>query len=283
MHKRLGDGYYEQRLIRDQVTQLTGSRYLAGYGSDEEQYLGLMNSGIVFARQYGLELGVALSAAQMALLTADMVWLVDQTVTLPDGSTQTVRVPQVYARMREGDLTGDGALLGGAQAVLNSRGDLTNSGTIMGREVTQLTGQTLTNSGYIQGNSVDLTARQDIHNVGGRLRGDASLSLLAGRDIVSQTTARTDGTERWLDRPAGIYVQAPNGMLTLSALNDITLSATDINHAGDNGTSRLQAGNDLRLNAVTTRHSEYGDWGVVIPGTSYSRPMSAPGSAPGGH
>ncbi|WFO11990.1 hypothetical protein MAY82_12225 [Edwardsiella ictaluri] len=148
--------------------------------------------------------------------------------------------------------------------------------------MTQLTGQTLTNSGYIQGNSVDLTARQDIHNVGGRLRGDASLSLLAGRDIVSQTTARTDGTERWLDRPAGIYVQAPNGMLTLSALNDITLSATDINHAGDNGTSRLQAGNDLRLNAVTTRHSEYGDWGVVIPGTSYSRPMSAPGSAPGG-
>ncbi|MGR3863914.1 hemagglutinin repeat-containing protein, partial [Edwardsiella anguillarum] len=261
MHKRLGDGYYEQRLIRDQVTQLTGSRYLAGYGSDEEQYLGLMNSGIVFARQYGLELGVALSAAQMALLTADMVWLVDQTVTLPDGSSQTVRVPQVYARMREGDLTGDGALLGGTQAVLNSRGDLTNSGTIMGREVTQLTGQTLTNSGYIQGNSVDLTARQDIHNVGGRLRGDASLSLLAGRDIVSQTTARTDGSERWLDRPAGIYVQAPNGMLTLSALNDITLSATDINNAGDNGTSRLQAGNDLRLNAVTTRHSEYGDWG----------------------
>lgn len=152
IHKRLGDGYYEQGLIRDQVTQLTGSRYLAGYGSDEEQYKGLMNNGIAFGKQYGLELGVALTPAQMALLTTDMVWLVNQTVTLPDGSTQTVQVPQVYAKVKDGDLTGDGALLGGKRVVFNTRGDITNSGTIRGREVTQLTAQTLANSGYIQGN-----------------------------------------------------------------------------------------------------------------------------------
>lgn len=261
IHKRLGDGYYEQGLIRDQITQLTGSRYLAGYGSDEEQYKGLMNNGIAFGKEYGLELGVALTPAQMALLTTDMVWLVNQTVTLPDGSTQTVQVPQVYAKVKDGDLTGDGALLGGKQVVLNTRGDITNSGAIIGREVTQLTAQTLTNSGYIQGNRVDLRARQDIHNTGGQLRGGSSLSLLAGRDITSQSTTRTDGTDRWLDRPAGMYVQAPNGTLTLSALNNITLSATELNNAGENGTTRLQAGNDLRLDTVTTRHSEHGDWG----------------------
>ncbi|EAW1321983.1 filamentous hemagglutinin, partial [Salmonella enterica subsp. diarizonae] len=261
IHKRLGDGYYEQGLIRDQVMQLTGGRRLAGYGSDEEQFRGLMNNGIAFARQYDLKPGVALTPAQMALLTTDMVWLVNQTVTLPDGSTQTVQVPQVYARVKDGDLTGDGALLGGKHVVLNARGDITNSGAIRGREVTQLTAQTLANSGYIQGNLVDLTARQDIHNTGGQLRGESSLSLLAGRDIVSQTTIRTDGTDRWLDRPAGMYVQAPNGRLTLSALNNITLSATDINNAGENGTTLLQAGNDLRLDTVTPRHSERGDWG----------------------
>jgi large exoprotein involved in heme utilization and adhesion len=33
--KRLGDGYYEQRLIREQVIALTGQRYLDGYTSDE--------------------------------------------------------------------------------------------------------------------------------------------------------------------------------------------------------------------------------------------------------
>ncbi|EJI2013126.1 hemagglutinin repeat-containing protein [Salmonella enterica] len=261
IHKRLGDGYYEQGLIRDQVMQLTGGRRLAGYGSDEEQFRGLMNNGIAFARQYDLKPGVALTPAQMALLTTDMVWLVNQTVTLPDGSTQTVQVPQVYARVKDGDLTGDGALLGGKHVVLNARGDITNSGAIRGREVTQLTAQTLANSGYIQGNLVDLTARQDIHNTGGQLRGESSLSLLAGRNITSETTTRTDGTDRWLDRPAGMYVQTPNGRLTLSALNNITLSATEISNAGENGTTSVQAGNDLRLESVATRHSEHGNWG----------------------
>ncbi|EDG0478263.1 filamentous hemagglutinin N-terminal domain-containing protein, partial [Salmonella enterica subsp. enterica serovar Newport] len=261
VHKRLGDGYYEQGMIRDQVTQLIGSRYLAGYGSDEEQYKGLMNSGIAFGKQYGLELGVALTPAQMALLTTDMVWLVNQAVTLPDGSTQTVQVPQVYAKVKDGDLTGDGALLGGKRIAINTRGDITNSGTIRGREVTQLTAQTLTNSGYIQGNTVDLTARQDILNTGGQIRGGDAVSLLAGRNIVSQTTTRTDGTDRWLDRPAGMYVQAPNGTMMLSAFNNITLSATEISNAGENGTTRLKAGNDLRLDTVTTRHSEHGSWG----------------------
>ncbi len=43
-------------------------------------------------------------------LTSDMVWLVQQTVTLPDGSQQAVLVPQVYVRVRPGDLDGSGAL-----------------------------------------------------------------------------------------------------------------------------------------------------------------------------
>ncbi|CAM3419977.1 hypothetical protein BOSP111201_04005 [Bordetella sputigena] len=49
----------------------------------------------------------------MKHLTSDMVWLVDQTVTLPDGSTQTVLVPQVYLVVQDGDLKGDGTLMAG--------------------------------------------------------------------------------------------------------------------------------------------------------------------------
>ncbi|WP_439328532.1 hypothetical protein, partial [Lonepinella sp. BR2357] len=36
--KRLGDGYYEQRLINEQINQLTGRRYLTGFNNDMEQY-----------------------------------------------------------------------------------------------------------------------------------------------------------------------------------------------------------------------------------------------------
>ena len=37
VQKRLGDGFYEQKLVRDQVAQLTGRRFLQGYGDDEVQ------------------------------------------------------------------------------------------------------------------------------------------------------------------------------------------------------------------------------------------------------
>ncbi|MDO9365496.1 MAG: S-layer family protein, partial [Methylotenera sp.] len=78
--KRLGDGFYEQRLIREQIGQLTGRRFLTGYASDEAQYQALMMNGVTFAQAHQLVPGVALSAAQIAQLTSDIVWLVEQTV-----------------------------------------------------------------------------------------------------------------------------------------------------------------------------------------------------------
>jgi filamentous hemagglutinin len=78
MQKRLGDGYYEQSLIRDQVAQLTGRRFLNGYSNDEAQYLALLNSGKTFAEKVNLQPGIALTKEQIAQLTSDMVWLVEQ-------------------------------------------------------------------------------------------------------------------------------------------------------------------------------------------------------------
>ena len=57
--KRLGDGYYEQRLVRDQVNQLTGRMFLTGYQDLEAQYKGLMDNGITFAKRFNLTPGVA--------------------------------------------------------------------------------------------------------------------------------------------------------------------------------------------------------------------------------
>ena len=64
-----------------------------GHTSDEEQFNALMDQGITFGKQYALKSGVALPPEQMALLTGDIVWLVDTTVKMPDGSLQSVLVP----------------------------------------------------------------------------------------------------------------------------------------------------------------------------------------------
>jgi filamentous hemagglutinin len=88
--KRLGDGYYEQQKINEQILQKTGKTTLGNYASNEAQFQALMDAGITYARQFNIVPGIALSAAQMAALTSDIVWLVAQDVTLPDGSTQPV-------------------------------------------------------------------------------------------------------------------------------------------------------------------------------------------------
>lgn len=111
--KRLGDGFYEQKLVREQVLALTGQRFLGDYRSDEQEYKALMDSGLTYAKQWNLRPGIALTPEQVAQLTSDMVWLVTQEVTLADGTRQSVLVPQVYVRVQPGDLDGTGALLAG--------------------------------------------------------------------------------------------------------------------------------------------------------------------------
>ena len=69
VHKRLGDGYYEQRLVREQIIALTGGRYLGDYRDDETQFRALMDAGIAFGQTHQLVPGVALTAEQMSLLT----------------------------------------------------------------------------------------------------------------------------------------------------------------------------------------------------------------------
>ncbi|WP_290063690.1 hemagglutinin repeat-containing protein, partial [Photorhabdus laumondii] len=255
-HKRLGDGFYEQRLVREQITQLTGQRYLAGHNNDETQFKALMEAGVAFSKRQQLTPGIALSPSQMALLTSDIIWLTNRTVTLADGTKQTVTVPQVYARVNKGDLTGDGALLSGKNVTINSRGDITNSGAINGREITKLTANNLTNSGFIQSGKVDLTARQDITNLGGQIRGRDHVSAQADRDITSASTLRGAGADRWQDRPAGIYVQNDNGTLSLKALNNIHLTASDVENAGKDSHTEIVAGRNLTLDTLKVQHTE---------------------------
>ncbi|MBK8525518.1 MAG: hypothetical protein IPL58_16670 [Betaproteobacteria bacterium] len=128
----LGDGFYEQRLITEQIGQLTGRRFLSGFENDETQYRALMSAGVSFAKEWNLRPGVALSAEQMARLTTDIVWLVAQEVRLPNGSVQQALVPQVYARVRDGDLAPSGALIAGRNLQLAAAGQLVNEGAITG-------------------------------------------------------------------------------------------------------------------------------------------------------
>jgi adhesin HecA-like repeat protein len=255
---------------------LTGYRYLDGFTSDDAQYTALMNAGAAFAQQYGLRVGVALTAAQMAQLTSDIVWLVEQTVTLPDGSTQRVLVPQVYVRVKPGDIDGSGAVLSGGSVDMRFSGDLTNAGgTIAGRHVVSLSADNINNlAGRITGEDVTVSARTDINVIGAVVDASKSLTAIAGRDINVITTTRDSKSDTGplarssadsgvnlsattLDRVAGLYVTNPGGSLNIAAVRDANLIGAELKSAGN---ASVTAGRDVNIGTVTTGRKEDMRW-----------------------
>lgn len=267
--KRLGDGFYEQRLILEQVTQLTGRRFIDGYAADEAQYQALMNNGVTYALAHQLIPGVALTDAQMAQLTSDIVWLIEKEVGLPDGSRQKVLVPQLYVRVQPGDLVGSGALLAGQSVNFNLSGDLINNATIAGRDIVSLTADNISNlGGRISSNNTAVSARGDFENIDGRIEGGDSLVVNAGRDleVISTTntttsTAGANSTSRTtLNRIAGLFVTNPEGILVASAGNDVRLIAAQVLNTGSNGRTLIDAGRDLTLGTVTVATQDHLIW-----------------------
>ncbi|OON34700.1 hypothetical protein BTJ39_23480, partial [Izhakiella australiensis] len=261
VHKRLGDGFYEQRLVREQLIKLTGQRYLQGFNNDEAQYKSLMDNGLNFARHFNLAPGVALSPQQMSLLTNDMVWLVNKKVTLADGSVQTVLVPQLYARVKEGDIDGSGALLSGKEVNLKLDSDLLNSGTLSSVEHLKVNADNILNqSGKIKGADVRLAARRDINLTGGLLHARDNLFAHAGRDIHLLSTTRNaenktgnaDFSRTTINNLTSVYVQGADGKLELQADRNLDLTAAQITNSGENSQTWLRAGQNLTLGTVTT-------------------------------
>ncbi|MDC5432924.1 filamentous hemagglutinin N-terminal domain-containing protein [Acinetobacter baumannii] len=263
--KRLGDGFYEQRMVQDQIANLTGYRFLEGYASDEEQYKALMNNGVTFAKQYGLRPGIALSAAQIAQLTSDIVWLVEKDVTLQDGTKTRALVPQVYVKARVGDLKGDGSLLTGNSVNFKLNGDLLNGSTIAGREAVQITANNINNlMGRIQGNTVDITTKKDLNNIGGQISAKEAMVVKVGGNLKIETTTRTSTSQvgdfgsstTGVDRVAGLYVGSGNKIqpnkatLMVDVAGNTVLKAAELNNS--NGASVINTIGNVDIGTVQT-------------------------------
>ena len=270
LHKRLGDGYYEQKLVNEQIHQLTGYRRLDGYKSDEEQFKALMDNGLTAAKTFGLTPGIALSAEQVARLTSDIVWMENRTVSLSDGSTQTVLAPKVYALARKGDLNTSGGLISAEQVLLKlQNGNLTNSGTIAGRQAVLIQARNINSNGNIQADQIGLKAEKSINIDGGQVQAGRLLTAQA-QNINLNGTTQTSGNERngntAIDHMAGINVagsyteqvdnRASDGILSLHADNDINLNAATISNQVKGGTTQITAGNNLNLGTIRTEHRE---------------------------
>ena len=245
VNKRLGDGFYEQELIRNQVTQLTGMRYLNGYTNDEEEYKALMDAGIAYAKEYNLKPGIALTKEQIAALTSDMVWLETTTVTV-NGKTYTVLYPHVYLKASTAKaLTEDGSLISANTLITDTKGTLTNQGTLKGNTIITKS-KNIVNKGTIFGNDISLKASQDIVH-SGIIEGENKILLDAGRNILMKDTVQHGKNQDILDTTAGIAVKGKEGVLLMQAGQDITMTGATLAALGENGSMILSAGHNLTM------------------------------------
>ncbi|WP_405125095.1 hemagglutinin repeat-containing protein [Ralstonia pseudosolanacearum] len=255
--KRIGDGFYEQQLIQQQIIRATGQRFIGDYTSNEDEYKALLAAGVAAGKAFGLNVGTALTDEQMARLTTDIVWMVKQTVTLADGTKQEVLVPQVYLRAKDTDITGGGTLMAGNNVSFQAKGDVTNSGTIASRRVTVVTGDNIVNTGTLAGGTLLAQAAQDINNLGGRIQGDQVL-LSAGRDVNLTSTSTSTANATTIGTNISQVASVAAGALSIQAGRDTNLTAAAINTTGD---ATITAKRDVNLNALRQSSEEHVNWG----------------------
>ncbi|AMW86571.1 Putative large exoprotein involved in heme utilization or adhesion of ShlA/HecA/FhaA family [Pseudomonas yamanorum] len=246
--RRLGDGQYETRLIRDAVLAQTGQRFLAGgLLSDADQFRYLMDNALASKDALRLSVGVSLTGQQVGALTHDIVWMENRVV---DG--QTVLVPVLYLAQAESRNVRGNSLIQGRDLNLVTGGDLVNVGTLRAsNNLSAASGGSLYNGGLIEaGNNLSLLAQDSIRNaMGGEIRGNqVSLTTLKG-DITNDNTA--------------IQVREGVGMRTLTDASASTITARgnlaidagrDLNNHGAlvaGNDASLSAGRDLNLVAVS--------------------------------
>ena len=241
--KRLGDGFYEQQLINEQIVSATGKQYLEGYTDNEAEYKALLEAGIAFGQAFKLAPGIALSKEQMEAITTDMVWLETKTVVV-DGKAQQVLYPKVYlAKQPAKSVDAMGGIISGKAIVSHTNTDILNQG-IMSADTIVLGAHDVQNTGRIDGRQVIIKASQDVINTG-NIHGDKRVTINAGRDINVGTHVDKLEHHDIVGRQGTIGV-AKDGDLVLSAKRDINLKGAIV-HTGDNSKATIEAGQNINL------------------------------------
>ena len=243
--KRIGDGFYEQQLLADQILKQTGKRHLDGYTDDETAFRALMDAGITYAKEMNLSPGIKLSKEQIAALTSDMIWLEEREVYV-NGKKERAVYPVLYTKNTQGlRLTKGGSLISARNIIVETKDALKNAGTLYGENILVNAGE-IENTGLIRGQKIGLKSERDIR-VQGSVIGDKAVVLEAKNNIdVSSTTERL-AHQDVLNTTAGIAVKGDEGVLVVSAGKNIALAGATLATLGKNGSVLLSAGENISL------------------------------------
>ncbi|MGH1350108.1 MAG: polymorphic toxin-type HINT domain-containing protein [Methyloligellaceae bacterium] len=244
IQKRLGDAYVENRLVENQLINLTGNNILNGYTDTSDMMETLYDNAAEVAGDLKLTLGVALTAEQVAALKKDIIWLVAVEV---DG--KMVLAPKVYLTQKTAKetLVAGGAIIHGDQGTILSAGTIHNSGTISSGGDMHLEADHLKNLGGRIASIGDLTSFK-VDEDGNVIAGIGLLENISGEisgnNVGIKATAIHNETTVTRNVYKNGYRERLNTTASITAKNDLALeSDTNINSIGGD----ISAGNDATL------------------------------------
>ncbi|ACR30312.1 filamentous hemagglutinin family outer membrane protein [Burkholderia glumae BGR1] len=252
---RLGDGFYEQKLVQDQIMAMTGKAVLTNYADTQAEYQALMTSGAALAKALDLAPGTGLSPEQVAQLTSNVVIMQTQVV---DG--KSVLVPVVYLAQASQQDMRNGPLIAATNIDLQNAVAVNNSGTISASNDFSISSQRIDSSfGTLQsGGNMSLVSSGDVNLTSATVNA-GSLQLKAGGNLV-------------LDSAVNTLNQSGNGGATrtttsLGPLASINVSGNASIVTGGNfeqNAGSLNVGGALGLNVG-------GDWTLGVQQTGESQ------------
>ena len=258
IQKRLGDGYYEQQLVMQEIMRQTGKSRLQSGLSAEEQYRQLMDAGISVTKSQSIVLGRGLTEAEQKNLKEDVVLLVSKSVVLPNGKTETVLVPTLYLAPNTKRVEGGANLQ--AQSINLSVDTMHNSGSIVADKDVTLTGNSIHNdNGLIKGNTATVTSNDEVRNTQGTIMANDTVSVYAKKDVVNEggtitQTNATGSTKVVAGRDVinkGVQYEAGNSKVEWNSSNNRreTITGVDQGRIGGAGQTTVVAGRDVSMEA----------------------------------
>ena len=258
VQKRLGDGYYEQQLVMQEIMRQTGKSRLQSGLSAEEQYRQLMDAGISVTKSQSIVLGRGLTEAEQKNLKEDVVLLVSKSVVLPNGKTETVLVPTLYLAPNTKRVEGGANLQ--AKSINLSVDTMHNSGSIVADKDVTLTGNSIHNdNGLIKGNTATVTANDEVRNTQGTIMGNDTVSVYAKKDVINEggTITQTNAagsTKVVAGRDVinkGVQYEAGNSKVEWNSSNNRreTITGVDQGRIGGAGQTTVVVGRDVSMEA----------------------------------
>ena len=182
--RRLGDNNFELQLLRQQLIEQFGLRFIIeDASSEDDQFRILLENASNVAEDLELTIGVALTSDQIKNLSKDIVWLVEKVV---DG--QNVLVPQVYLSVATLN-----RIANGTQSTIAAGNNL----DIAAQNIQNITGS------LRAGQDLALNAQQNIINLGGQITAGNNIDLTAvegnivNESLINVTQTQETETGSW--------------------------------------------------------------------------------------